>query len=117
MSWYLSVLKNYAEFSGRARRQEYWMFTLIQILVYAILYIPFIVTQEPLLIAPYAAYGLATFLPHLAVFMRRLHDTNRSGWWYFFGLVPLVGPIMMLVFLASEGDRGPNRYGPDPKAP
>lgn len=116
MNWYLAVLKNYVGFSGRARRTEYWMFALFHIIVAFVLYLPFIATQEPALASLYFIYVLATLLPALAVTVRRLHDTGRSGWWYLISLVPLVGGIILLVFLVSAGATGSNSYGEDPKA-
>jgi uncharacterized membrane protein YhaH (DUF805 family) len=116
MSWYLAVLKNYIGFSGRARRKEYWMFVLFHVVAI------FLVTlldralsaEQPYLTMVYVA---ATLLPAIAVVVRRLHDTERPGWWYFISFVPLIGPIVLLVFTASEGNAGPNRYGEDPKRP
>ena len=116
MNWYLAVLKNYVGFSGRARRQEYWMFVLFNFIIMAILYLPFIVTQEPALASLYGIYALAVFLPSLAVSVRRLHDTGKSGWWYLITFVPLAGPIILLVLMATAGRPGPNEYGSDPKA-
>ncbi|MCX5388698.1 DUF805 domain-containing protein [Streptomyces sp. NBC_00094] len=114
MNWYLDVLKRYADFTGRARRKEYWMyslFTLIAVLVLAI--IDFSLGTYPVLVG---IYGLATLLPSLGVTVRRLHDTGRSGWWYLIALVPFVGGIVLLVFTVIEGDAHPNAYGADPKA-
>ncbi|MER7665353.1 MULTISPECIES: DUF805 domain-containing protein [unclassified Streptomyces] len=113
MHWYLDVLKKYAVFNGRARRQEYWMFTLFSVLISIVLaVIDAVIGTSPVI---GAIYTLAVFLPTLAVTVRRLHDTDRSGWWILIGLVPLVGFIVMLVFLASEGKRHDNSYGADPK--
>lgn len=113
MDWYVKVLRNYVEFSGRARRTEFWMYTLITIIVSIVLQIVDAVLGAGKLLS--LLYSLAVFLPSIAVIVRRLHDTGRSGWWYFIGLIPFVGWIVMLVFLCSEGDTGPNRYGEDPK--
>ncbi|WP_328537948.1 DUF805 domain-containing protein [Streptomyces sp. NBC_00344] len=114
MHWYLDVLKNYAGFSGRARRQEYWMYTLFNILaVIVVAIVSFVLFHNGLLVA---VYYLAVLLPTLAVMVRRLHDTGKSGWWFFISLVPFVGGIILLVFLASEGERQPNAHGADPKA-
>jgi len=115
VNWYLAVLKNYAGFTGRARRQEYWMFTLINAICYAVLYILFLVTKSPIFIILYSIYALGLILPSLAVFVRRMHDIGRSGWWFFLGLIPVVGGIILLVWLATAGQQGPNSYGPDPK--
>jgi uncharacterized membrane protein YhaH (DUF805 family) len=116
VNWYLAVLKNYVGFSGRARRKEYWMFVLFNLIIMTILYLPFVITQEPALVALYGVYALAVFLPSLAVTVRRLHDIGKSGWWYLINFVPLVGPIILIVLTATAGETGPNQYGPDPKA-
>lgn len=117
MNWYLAVLKNYAGFSGRARRQEYWMFTLINVVLDVVLYSLFLISHSTIFTLLSSLYGLAILLPGLAVFVRRMHDTGRSGWWFFLALIPLVGVIIQLVWLATEGNQGPNSYGPDPKRP
>ncbi|MBB4981330.1 MULTISPECIES: DUF805 domain-containing protein [Streptomyces] len=114
MNWYLDVLKKYAVFSGRARRTEHWMFFLVNaIAVVVVVAIDLAIGTFPLL---WAVYFLAVFLPHLGVMTRRLHDTGRSGWWLLIALVPLVGCIVLIVFLATEGEQRQNAYGPDPKA-
>ncbi|AXG81017.1 DUF805 domain-containing protein [Streptomyces paludis] len=112
MNWYLDVLKNYAVFNGRARRQEYWMFFLINIIVAIVVGIIGNVLDLTILSTIYA---LAVFIPNLAVGARRLHDTGKSGWMLLLGLIPLVGFIILIVFFATEGEKGPNAYGPDPK--
>ena len=120
MSWYLKVLRNYAVFSGRARRKEYWMFVLFSIIFSIVLTIIDVVTG--LYSKTYdiglltTIYSLAVLVPTLAVSVRRLHDTNRSGWWYFIALVPLAGAIILLVFFAMNSQPGDNQYGPNPKA-
>jgi uncharacterized membrane protein YhaH (DUF805 family) len=114
MNWYLAVLKKYAQFSGRARRTEYWMFFLFNLLIFIALMIVEGILGSMGIIG--ALYGLATLIPNLAVSVRRLHDTNRSGWWLLIGLVPLVGVIVLIVFVATEGTAGDNAYGPNPKA-
>lgn len=113
MNWYLAVLKNYAGFSGRARRKEYWMFVLFNFIAALVLSGLGMVIDTQI---PYIVYLLAVLIPTLAVVFRRLHDTGRSGWWILISLVPLVGGIILLVFMASEGARETNAYGPDPKA-
>jgi uncharacterized membrane protein YhaH (DUF805 family) len=119
MEWATLPLKRYAEFTGRSRRKEYWMFFLL-ILVASIV----IGLVEGLLglsgmVGPYGPLStlflLAILIPSIAVGIRRLHDTDRSGWWMLISLVPLVGGIILLVFYVSEGTKGPNQYGPDPK--
>ena len=115
MHWYLAALKNYVGFSGRARRTEYWMFVLFHVIAVVVLSVlDGLLSREG---AAYLtlAYGLLTILPALAVTVRRLHDTGRSGWWYLISLVPLVGGIVLLIFTVTEGNTGPNEYGDDPK--
>jgi uncharacterized membrane protein YhaH (DUF805 family) len=120
MSWYLKVLKNYAVFEGRARRREYWMFTLISFLIAIGAMIIDNILGTTIQDLPYglfyALYSLAVFIPGLAVLVRRLHDTDRSGWWFFIALVPLIGGIWLFVLTVLEGTRGSNGYGADPKA-
>lgn len=113
MSWFLAVVQKYAVFSGRARRKEYWMFVLF----YAIFSFAAGLLDGLLgtgyLIAP--IFQLALLVPTLAVAVRRLHDIDKSGAWIFISLVPLVGQIWLLILLATEGTRGDNNYGSDPK--
>jgi uncharacterized membrane protein YhaH (DUF805 family) len=120
--WKKVVFKNYANFSGRARRAEYWYFVLANF----VLIIPFYVIgiagifsdSYSLSILGFAVYGilaLGMFLPSLAVAVRRLHDINKSGWSYFIALIPLIGGIILLVWFFTDGDRHTNNYGPDPK--
>ena len=121
MNWYLDVLKKYADFSGRARRKEYWMFALFNVLIYiAILIFSAILGSIDNSLALIGSlllmiYGLAIFIPSLAVAVRRLHDTSRSGWWLLIGLVPFVGGIIFLVFAVSDSTPGENEYGKNPK--
>jgi uncharacterized membrane protein YhaH (DUF805 family) len=118
MSWYIKVLKNYAVFSGRARRKEFWMFVLFNFIFYVVLTIIDVITgmySDAGLGVLSGVYSLAIFIPALAVEVRRLHDTNRSGWWLFIALVPFVGAIILLVFLATDSQPGENQYGPNPK--
>ncbi|MFJ5864057.1 DUF805 domain-containing protein [Streptomyces parvus] len=112
MNWYLAVLKNYAGFSGRARRKEYWMFTLINFVISLVLTI--IGNAIGVEFISYI-YSVAVIIPALAVAVRRLHDTGRSGWWLLIALVPLVGAIVLIVFLASEGKQETNEHGVNPK--
>jgi uncharacterized membrane protein YhaH (DUF805 family) len=121
MEWYLLVLQKYAQFTGRSRRKEYWMFALFNAIVYLVLYgvgLALLVAQNKLgipLLVLCGIYALATLIPGLAVSVRRLHDTNKSGWWILIGFVPFVGGIILLVLMAIEGDPGNNLYGPNPK--
>lgn len=143
MEWAILPLKRYAEFTGRSRRKEYWMYVLLLIVVGIVVGIIERVLGLAGMVGPYgplsALFALATFVPSLAVGVRRLHDTNRAGWWLLIGygplllslcltylgilqfamilsLIALVGFIVLLVFFVLEGTRGPNQYGPDPKA-
>lgn len=121
MKWYLKVLKeHYADFKGRARRTEYWMFILFQILFGIAAMI--LDSLLGLSISPevpygwiYILYGLAMFLPGLAVAVRRLHDIGKSGWWYFIVIIPLVGPIWLLVLFCTDSEAGANKWGENPK--
>jgi len=121
MNWYLVALKKYAIFSGRARRKEYWYFVLFDTLIAYGLYPLELLAgfANPYMGAGVAVliflYALATIVPCLAVLVRRLHDTGRSGWWGLLAFIPLIGQIILIVFLATDGTGGPNKYGPDPK--
>jgi uncharacterized membrane protein YhaH (DUF805 family) len=119
VSWYLEALKKYAVFSGRSRRMEFWYFVLFNIIVTIVLAVidtllgTFNVLRGVGLLS--GIYGLAVIIPTLAVAVRRLHDTDRTGWWILIGLIPLIGTIVLLVFYLTPGTPGSNRYGPDPK--
>jgi uncharacterized membrane protein YhaH (DUF805 family) len=111
MRWYLEAMKKYAVFSGRARRKEYWMFALMNLLIAFVLGI----VEGILGIASNSdesvlgtVYIFATLIPAIAVGVRRMHDTDHSGWW-------LLVPIVNLIFAVQAGQQGPNRFGPDPK--
>ncbi|NIJ44203.1 uncharacterized membrane protein YhaH (DUF805 family) [Wenyingzhuangia heitensis] len=117
MDWYLKVLKQYADFNGRARRKEYWMFFLFNILISWGLQGIALTTGNSIIGYIATMYGLAVLLPGIGVSIRRLHDVNKSGWFMFIALIPLVGMIWLIVVLAKEGDKGPNQYGVDPKNP
>lgn len=116
MQWYLKVLKNYVGFQGRARRKEYWMFVLFNVIVAFVLgFIGGLIDQVFGMILGYA-YGLAVLLPSLAVAVRRLHDTRRSGWMLLLNLIPFVGSIIVLVFLCMDSETSDNQYGSNPKS-
>ena len=119
MNWYLQVLKKYAEFGGRSRRKEYWFFvlfsTLISILLISIDSATGTLRSPAGLGLLSGIYSLAVLIPSLAVSVRRLHDTSRTGWWLLLGIVPLIGPIVLLVFFVSDGNPDDNEYGPNPK--
>lgn len=113
MQWYLKVLKNYVGFQGRASRKEYWMFILITSIITIVLSI--VETMVGLDSVLSGIYSLATLLPSLAVGARRLHDTGRSGWWQLISLIPLIGAIILLIFLCKDSDENENKYGQNPK--
>ncbi|MBD2783199.1 DUF805 domain-containing protein [Xenorhabdus sp. DI] len=114
MNWYLSVLKNYADFSGRARRTEYWMFSLFHSIVCVALIVLGSAIDENAGMALFAVYVILTMIPGFAVTVRRLHDTNHSGWWLLISIIPF-GGIVLLAFYCIEGTKGDNDYGVDPK--
>ena len=125
MEWYLKVMRdNYANFKGRARRKEYWMFTLFFMLF--LLASSFVfgalvgilgdntgtILGVSILIVLYFGH----LVPALAVTVRRLHDTGKSGWMYLLVIIPYIGSLIIFIFTVIEGDKGDNKYGPDPKA-
>lgn len=119
MNWYLEVLKKYAVFNGRARRKEYWFFILFNIIISLLLVVIDGITGS---FSPEAGMGLlgglytlAVLIPSIAVSVRRLHDTGRSGWWVLVALVPLIGAIVLLVFMVQGSKAGQNQYGANPK--
>src|SRR5215472_3520094 len=116
MNWYLAVLKNYVGFSGRARRTEYWMFALFNLIVFVVLAILAAVTRSFFFWILYFLYAVAVIVPGLAVTWRRMQDTGRNGWWILLGLIPFVGGIVLLVFMLLPGTPGANEFGPDPRA-
>lgn len=111
MEFYIDALKKYADFSGRARRKEYWMFILCNLIISIALGIVDEVLGTAILSLVYA---LAMIVPSISVAARRLHDTGRSGWWQLISLVPLIGIIVLIVFLAQAGGEE-NDYGVNPK--
>lgn len=113
MQWYISVLKQYAVFEGRASRTEYWMFSLFNFLIAIALGVveSIIATGGTI----YGLYALLIFIPSIAVTIRRLHDTGRSGWWLLIAFLPLVGSIVLLVFLVLESEAESNNYGANPR--
>lgn len=119
MNWYLEVLRKYAVFSGRARREEYWYFFLFSIIVSIVLGVIDGVTgsysPETGMGLLGGLYALAVLIPSIAVAVRRLHDTERSGWWLLIALVPLIGAIVLLVFMVQDSKPGQNQYGVNPK--
>ena len=121
IDYYKIVLKNYANFEGRARRSEYWYYTLMNIIIVVALEIlagvcgmasSVLTIIVGLLLVIYA---LGTLVPSIAVMVRRLHDVGKSGWWYFIALIPIVGAIWLLVLLCTDSQPGSNEYGMNPK--
>ncbi len=120
MNYYTDVLKQYAVFSGRTRRKEFWMFTLFNFIIAIVLFGLAAATSrggQPggIFMILYYLYALAVLLPSLGVAVRRLHDTGRSGWWLLIGLVPFVGGIIVLIFYCLDSQPGENKWGPNPK--
>jgi uncharacterized membrane protein YhaH (DUF805 family) len=132
MDWMLMPLRRYADFSGRSRRKEYWMFTLFILLVYVAFFALLAIggglsgmfeagsgASIPALawvvIGLFVVFALAIFVPALAVVVRRLHDQDKSGWFILIQFIPYIGGIIMLIFMCIDGTKGENRYGPDPK--
>jgi uncharacterized membrane protein YhaH (DUF805 family) len=111
-----TCLNKYTDFSGRARRSEYWYFFLFNILVSIVASIidAIIGTRSGSFGLVEAIAGLALLLPGLAVGARRLHDTTRSGWWLLIGLIPIIGAIVLIIFFVQDS-HGDNQYGPSPK--
>lgn len=120
MNWFLVALKKYATFSGRAQRAEYWYFLLFYLLIFIGLAIIDGVTgtfsAEAGLGLLSGLYSLGILIPSLAVGVRRLHDTGRSGWWLLVGIIPLIGAIILIIFFVQDSVPGDNSYGPNPKA-
>jgi|TARA_B110000908_G_scaffold135210_1_gene159943 uncharacterized membrane protein YhaH (DUF805 family) len=119
MNWYLKVLKQYADFNGRARRKEYWMFVLFNT-IFSILAMIFDnvfgIAIEGIGYGPiYLLYVLAMMIPSLAVAVRRLHDVGKSGWMILISLIPIIGGIWLLVLFVTDGNLGENEHGANPK--
>lgn len=111
-----AAFSNYATFSGRARRSEYWWFVLFNLIVSVVLALVFGGNGMGGGNLANSLWSLATLLPSLAVGARRLHDIDRTGWWLLIGFIPLIGLIVLLVFFTKKGTPGPNRFGTDPLA-
>ena len=118
MNWYLDVLKKYAQFGGRARRKEYWFFVLFNMLISIALTIIDGLTgtlnAESGVGLLSGIYALAVLIPSIAVGFRRLHDTGRSAWWLLILFIPLIGIIVLLIFLVQDS-KEENEYGVSPK--
>jgi uncharacterized membrane protein YhaH (DUF805 family) len=120
MSWFMTALKKYAVFSGRSRRREYWYFGLFYLIFYAVLAIVDGITGSFDFRSGLGLFTgiwtLALLIPSIAVSVRRLHDTGRRGWWILLGVIPVIGAIILIVFLAQDSEAGTNRFGPNPKS-
>ncbi|MFN4221191.1 MULTISPECIES: DUF805 domain-containing protein [Novosphingobium] len=131
MEWMLMPYRRYADFSGRSRRKEYWMFALLSFIV-AMICVSLMLAggmtfdesgpAEPgglfyAGLALLAIWGIASFIPSIAVQVRRFHDQDKSGWFILLGFIPYVGGLIVFIFMCIEGTRGPNRFGADPKNP
>jgi len=117
MEWYIGVLKKYAVFSGRARRKEFWMFVLFNAIIGAVLSVLSRIGGIGIVFSILSGlYSLAILVPSLAVSFRRLHDVGKSGYYILFGLIPIVGLILLIIWTVKEGVAGSNEYGPNPKA-
>lgn len=120
LRWYLKVLRQYADFSGRARRKEYWIFILYNFIFFCITGILDYILEISLF-GDYSygflsiIYSIGVLIPSLAVAVRRLHDMGKSGWWYFIQLIPLIGGIWLLVLLVTDTEIGNNQWGLNPK--
>ena len=119
MNEFLKVVRQYAVFTGRARRREYWMFTLFYLIfAFALGAVDAVIGtfNETLGLGLFSGLlVLALLLPSIGVSIRRLHDSGRTGWWLLISLIPLIGPLVLLVFMVLDSQPGSNRYGPNPK--
>ena len=119
MSWFIIALKKYATFSGRSQRSEYWYYLLFYLIIYVVLILVdgMIGTTSKSGIGILSGiFALGMLLPSLAVAVRRLHDTGRTGWWILINFIPLIGFIVLLVFFVQDSESGANKYGDNPKA-
>lgn len=123
MNWYLKCLKQYADFGGRARRKEYWMFTLFNIIfAFVAIFIDNVVGTTSFELNYgvfyglfYILYAITMAIPAIAVTVRRLHDVGKSGWMIFIALIPLIGSIWLFVVMVTDSNPGENQYGQNPK--
>ena len=119
MQWLKEVIAKYATFRGRARRREYWRYILYYVIAFVTLVLIDMLTgtfnMESQLGFLSGLFLLFMLIPSVAVAVRRLHDTERGGWWLLLAFLPLIGQLVLLFFFIQEGDEGDNAYGPDPK--
>ena len=113
MFWYFKVLSQYIDFKGRAQRMEYWIFTLINLLIMLVLELIDSALGIGLVFS--GIYGLVVAIPSLAVSFRRLHDIGKSGWWLLISLIPVLGVLLLFYWACLDGEYGRNAYGPNPK--
>jgi uncharacterized membrane protein YhaH (DUF805 family) len=113
LGYWLEAFRKYATFSGRARRAEYWSFTVVNFIV-AILFVVVGMGEDSIGPILYGCFALATIIPGIAVNVRRLHDSGRSGWYMLLGLIPIVN-LIMLYYALVDSQPGANQYGPNPK--
>jgi uncharacterized membrane protein YhaH (DUF805 family) len=120
MHWYLEAFRKFADFHGRARRKEYWMFMLFNVLFIMVAAVVDVLTGTVGAIGTFGlvggVYGLAIVIPGLAVTVRRLHDTGRSGWWLLISFVPFIGVFVLLFLVVLNSQPAANRFGENPKA-
>lgn len=112
--WFLEPFKKYGDFSGRARRAEYWWFSLGLTLIAVVLTIVASLFDSGLGLVPLGLFMLATLIPSIAVSIRRLHDSGKSGWFYLLSLIPVIS-LILLVFMFLDSEKTPNKWGPSPK--
>jgi uncharacterized membrane protein YhaH (DUF805 family) len=112
MDYFLDAYREYANFQGRASRQQYWMFYLFYMIAYILLFMLDVMIGTTGLLS--GLFALGSFIPSIAIAARRLHDTNRTGWWQLLLLVPIIGGLVLLFFLVSKGTEGENRFGFSP---
>lgn len=126
MEWMIMPYRRYADFSGRSRRREYWMFGLFYWGVTILLAVPIIAGFDAeqgfspvgtLALVALVLFVLGSFIPALAVCVRRFHDQDKTGWLLLLQFLPYIGPIIVMIFMLLSGTSGPNRFGPDPKDP
>lgn len=124
MKWMFMPYRRYADFSGRSRRREYWMFELFYWGVFLLLLFPIVASIYAeqglssfgiLALPPLIVFVIGSFIPRLAVCVRRFHDQDKTGWLVLLVFIPYVGPIIVMIFILLQGTRGANRFGPDPK--
>lgn len=119
MNWYLKVLKQYSDFNGRARRKEYWMFVLFNLIFAMIAMLIDNLLGFKIGTMPYGyiylLYALFALVPGLAVAARRLHDVGKSGWFLLIAIIPIIGAVWLIVLFVTDGNPGENQYGPNPK--